>query len=41
MAINSFFFTDEPSFLLILNLILLSINLKVCFAKSNPATIAC
>jgi len=31
----------EPSFFLIINLILLSINLNVCFANSNPAIIAC
>ena len=40
VAINSFFLTNDPSFFLIIKLIFLSINLKVCFANSNPATTA-
>ena len=41
VTITAFLLTIEPSFFFIINLILLSINLNVCFAKSNPASTAC
>ena len=39
VAMTSFFLTTDPSFFLALNLICLSIKIKVYFAKSNPAII--
>ena len=36
IAIREFFFTKEPSFFLIINLILLSIKAKAYFAKRKP-----
>jgi len=40
VAIKDFFFTIEPSFFFILNLILSSTKLKASFANFNPPTIA-
>ena len=39
VATTSFFFIFDPSFFLVLNIIFLSINLKVCLANSNPPII--
>ena len=41
VAITSFLLTIEPSFFLIVNLILVSSNLNFCFANYNTETTSC